>query len=84
MATKGCDRPICTAAVAGVTAIEVNVALGTVNVADPVLPLAVAVTVALPTATPVATPVLAITVAIAGLPEVHATVELMSALVPSE
>ena len=84
MATKGCVRPICTVAVAGVTAIDTNVAAGTVKVAEPDLVPDVAVIVAVPADTPVATPVPDRIVPTRGLPEVQATVELMLAVVPSE
>ena len=70
-------RPICTVAVAGVTVMELNVAAGTVKVAEPDLVPDVAVIVAVPADTPVATPVVDRTVAIRGLPEVQATVLLM-------
>jgi hypothetical protein len=76
-------RPICTVAVAGVTAIELNVAAVTVKVAEPDLPPKVAVIVAVPTARPVATPG-DTTVATARVPELHVTTLLMSTVVPSE
>ena len=84
MATKGCVRPICTVAVAGVTAIELNVAAATVKVAEPDLVPDVAVIVAVPADSPVATPVDGRTVATGVLPEVHTAVLLMSRVVPSE
>ena len=71
-------------AVAGVTAIDTNVAAGTVKVAEPDLLPDVAVIVAVPAETPVATPVVDSTVATGVLPEVHVTVLLMSRVVPSE
>ena len=76
-------RPIGTVAVAGVTAIDTKVAAGTVMVAEPVLPLKVAVIVAAPADRPVATPVDR-TVPTRGLPEVQATVLLMLRVVPLE
>ena len=83
LATKACVPPIATEAVAGVTAIELNVAAGTVKVAEPDLAPDVAVIVAVPPDRPVATPG-DTTVATARLPEVHVTRLLMSTLVPSE
>ena len=76
-------RPIGTVAVAGVTAIELNVAAVTVKVAEPDLPPNVAVIVAVPIDSPVATPGDR-TVATRGLPEVQRTVSLMLTTVPSE
>jgi hypothetical protein len=70
-------------AVAGVTAIDTNVAAGTVKTAEPDLPPKVAVIVAVPADTAVATPG-DTTVATGVLPEVHATVALMPTLLPSE
>ena len=83
LATKGCVPPITTVAVAGVTAMELNVAAVTVKVAEPVLPPNAAVIVAVPTDSPVATPG-DMTVATAMVPELHVTVLLISRLVPSE
>jgi hypothetical protein len=77
-------KPIGTVAVAGVTAIDTNVAAGTVKVAEPDLPPKVAVIVAVPADTPVATPVVDRTVATGVLPEVQVTMLLMLTLVPSE
>ena len=71
-------------AVAGVTAIELNVAADTVKVPEPDLAPNVAVIVAVPADTPVATPVDSKTVATGVLPEVHTAVLLMSRVVPSE
>ena len=76
-------RPIGIEAVNGVTTIELNVAAVTVKVAEPDLPPDVAVIVAVPTDWPVATPG-DTTVATAMGSEVHVTVLLMLALVPSE
>ena len=67
-------KPIDTVAVAGVTAIELNVAAVTVKVAEPDLPPNAAVIVAVPTDSPVAMPV-DTTVATRGLPEVQRTVD---------
>ena len=50
--------PAATEAVVGVTAIEVNTAAVTVNVADPLIVPDFAVSVAVPWATPVANPAL--------------------------
>ena len=83
VATKGCVRPIGTVAVAGVTAIDTNVAAVTVKAAEPDLPPNAAVIVAVPDDRPVATPGDR-TVATGVLPEVHVTVLLMSTVVPSE
>jgi hypothetical protein len=77
-------RPIGVVAVAGVTAIELNVALVTVKVPEPDLPLKVAVIVAVPADTPVATPVVDKTVATPVVSEVHATAVVMLRVVPSE
>jgi hypothetical protein len=52
-----CLFPAATDAVVGVTAIEVNAAAVTVNVADPLIVPEVAVIVAVPAATLVAKPV---------------------------
>jgi hypothetical protein len=70
--------------VAGVTAMDFSVfcAAVTVKVADPVIPVRVAVMVLVPAATPVATPE-ALMVAAAGLEDVHATEEVMTAVEPS-
>ena len=83
VATKRCVRPIGTVAVAGVTAIELNVAAVTVKVAEPDLPPNAAVIVAVPIDSPVATPG-DTTVPTAMASELHVTVLLMSRLVPSE
>ena len=86
LATKACVPPIATEAVAGVTAIELNVtpAAGTtVKVAEPDLAPNVAVIVAVPPDRPVATPG-DTTVATGRLFEVHVTTLLMSKLVLSE
>lgn len=64
--------------------MEANVAGVTVKVAELILPPEVAVISAEPTDTPVATPVFDRTVAINGLPEVHAAEVLMSTTLPSE
>ena len=56
--------------------------LETVSAAAPVTPLSAAEMVALPAATPVASPA-ALMVAMAALEEVHATLEVMLAVVPS-
>ena len=69
--------------VAGVTAIELNVAAVTVKAAEPDLPPEVAVIVAVPAVTPVATPVDCSTVATGVLLEVQVTVLLISTVVPS-
>ena len=83
VATKVCVRPMGIVAVAGVTAIELSVAAVTVKVAEPDLPLKVAVIVAVPTDRPVAIPG-ETTVATAMVPELQVTRLLMSTLVPSE
>jgi hypothetical protein len=71
------------AGVTGVTAIEVRDIAVTVSVtAGEVTPLIDAVICVVPAATPVARPVPEI-VAVAGVPDVHVTVELMSAVVLS-
>jgi hypothetical protein len=62
---------IATEAVAGVTAIDVNVAAVTVSVAVAVWPPKVAVMTDVPLATPVATPDVLLTVATPGVPEVQ-------------
>jgi hypothetical protein len=82
VATKVFVRPIGVEAVAGVTAIELNVAAVTVKVAEPDLPPDVAVIVATPTDTPVAMPG-DTTVATGRLLEVHAAILLRSTVVPS-
>ena len=58
LATKACVPPIATEAVAGVTAIELNVSPTgtTLKVAEPDLPPDVAVIVAVPPDRPAATP----------------------------
>ena len=76
-------KPIDTVAVAGVTAIELNVAVVTVKVPEPALAPDVAVIVAIPADRPMATPV-GKTVAVGRLLEVNVTRLLMSRLVPSE
>jgi len=83
VATNGCVRPTCTLAVAGVTAMEAKVALGTVTVAEPVLPPKVAVMRAVPLTMPVATPVLALTLATLVLPELQLEVAVTSWVEPS-
>jgi len=76
--------PTGTLAVAGVTAMEDNVAAAvTVRVAVPVLPLKAAVMVAEPAALAVARPLLA-TVAVVVLDEVQVTCVVISRVVPSE
>ena len=76
-------KPIGIEAVNGATVMELNVAAVTVKVAEPDLPPDVAVIVAVPADTPVASPG-DTTVATAMGSEVHVTVLLMLALVPSE
>ena len=65
------------------TAIEVNVALGTVTVAEPVLPPKVAVMSAVPPTTPVAMPEVAFTVATLALPELQLEVAVTFSVEPS-
>ena len=81
MAVNCCVWPAATEAVVGVTAIEVNTAAVTVNVADPLIAPAVAVIVAEPCAKLVARPAL-LTVAIDVADEVHCTVLLRFCVVP--
>jgi hypothetical protein len=64
--------------------MELSVAAGTVKIAEPEFVPKVAVIVADPADTPVATPVADKTVATGVLPEVQATVLLMSRVEPSE
>ena len=71
-------------AVAGVTAIELKVAVVTVKVPKPDLAPKVAVIAADPLDTPVATPVVDRTVATGVLSELHATMVVMSTVLPSE
>ena len=73
--------PAATAGAAGVTAIEVNTAAVTVNVADPVIVPEVAVIVVVPGVRLVASPPL-LTVAIAVADEVHVTVLVRVCVVP--
>jgi hypothetical protein len=70
-------------AVAGVTAIDINVAAGTVKVAEPVLPPKLAVMTDVPTATPVAMPDVLLTVATPVVPEVQLEDAVTSLDVPS-
>lgn len=74
-------KPAATEAFVGVTAIEVNTAAVTVNVADPLMVPDVAVMVAFPCATPLANPAL-LTVAIAGFDEVQLVVLVRFWVVP--
>jgi hypothetical protein len=75
--------PAAMLAVAGVTAIEDRVAAVTVRVADPDLPLKVAVMVAEPAALAVARPLL-LTVAVVVLEELQVTCEVIVWVVESE
>lgn len=70
-------------AVAGVTAMELNVAAVTVKFAELVLSPNVAVMSAVPPITPVARPELALTLATPGLPELQLEVALTSRVEPS-
>jgi hypothetical protein len=70
-------------AVAGVTAIDTNVAVVTVNAAVAVLPPKVAVMSDVPLATPMARPVVGATVATPGVPEVQVEDVVTSLVDPS-
>lgn len=70
-------------AVAGVTAMELNVAAVTVKFAELVLSPNVAVMSAVPPTMPVARPELALTLATPGLPELQLEVALTSRVEPS-
>ena len=83
VAINACKLPIGTVAVKGASAIETNVALVTVSVAEPVFPLRVAVIEAEPAEIPVARPE-DTTVASNVLLEDQVTVLLILTLVPSE
>jgi hypothetical protein len=69
-------------AVLGLTAIEVNIAAVTVNVAEPLIVPEVAVIVAVPCATLVAKPVLALMVATEVFEEVQLAVVVRFCVVP--
>jgi hypothetical protein len=84
VATSGIVLPIWTVAVAGVTAMAVKVAAGTVTSADPELAPEVAVIVAVPADMAVVTPVVSKTVATGVLLEVQVTLSVISTVVPSE
>jgi hypothetical protein len=72
VAVNCCVAPLAIEALAGVTAMDVNVAAVTVRPVDPLIAPEVAVIVALPVATPVARPA-AVMVATPVLLELHVT-----------
>ena len=76
--------PGATLAAAGVTAMEIKVALVTVKVEVPAIAPLVAVITLLPTATALAKPVAAPTVAAAGVADVQATWVVRFLVVASE